>query len=286
VRFGVGLRVRYEAMARVARVAEACGYESVWLPEHLVFPADVGRASPHPGSTDPPVRPDIPTYDVLMVLVDLAATTSTVRLGTWVYNLALRHPFVSARAVQTLDILSGGRAVLGVGAGWLRGEYEAVGVDFALRGRRLDECIDVLRALWTADHIEHHGEFFSFDPVVFEPKPVQRPVPIHVGGESAAALRRAALRGDGWIGMDHTPASAAAQVRRLRAELAADGRDPAEVEVSVGATPATPAEVLAYAEAGVDRVIVSPWQSSADAVEGLERYAATVLHEAADDEEL
>jgi probable F420-dependent oxidoreductase len=280
VKVGVALRVRYEAMVDVARAAEDCGFESVWLPDHLVLPAEIGDRSPVPGQDHPPVRADIPTLDTLMVLLTVALATERLRCGTYVYNLALRSPFVAARAVQTLDVLSGGRAVLGVGAGWIPGEYAAVGLDFAARGRRLDECIDVLRLLWTKERPAHAGEAFRFDPVVFTPKPPQGVVPILVGGESVAALRRAARRGDGWIGMAHTPATAAAQVRRLRRLCAEAGRDPAEVEVSVAAAPADAAALDAYAAAGVDRLIVSPWDRTADAVEGLHAYTRDVLGKA------
>ena len=272
----MALRVRYEAMPEVARAAEGAGYESVWLPEHLIWPADLGGTSPY-ADGHPPVDPTIPTLDALMVLVRLAERTATIRLGTYVYNLALRHPMVAARAVQTLDVLSGGRVELGVGAGWLPGEWAALGLDFRTRGRRLDECIDVLRCLWTAELPAYSGEFFQFDPVRFLPKPVQQPVPILVGGESRAALRRAARRGDGWIGMAHTPESAAKAVAALREECARVGRDPGELVVSVGAGAPSADDVRAYGEAGVARVIVSPWQRTADAVTGLQRYADEVV---------
>ena len=126
--------------------------------------------------------------------------------------------------------------------------------------------------------IEHHGEFFDFDAVMFEPKPVQKPAPpIHVGGESAAALRRAAAHGDGWLGLTHTPDSAAkivAELRRLRAEA---GRAGDRFEVSVGAQPADAAEVRRFAEAGVDRIITSPWKRSREYAEGMRRFAESVL---------
>ena len=270
------MRVRYDVMRDVAVAADELGVESVWLPEHLIWPADLGGLSPH-ADGHAPVDPTIPTLDTLMVLVDLAAITSRVRLGTYVYNLALRHPFVSARAVQTLDHLSGGRVELGIGAGWLEGEWLAAGLDFATRGRRLDECIDVLRCLWTAEQPCYDGEFVSFGPVRFEPKPLQAPLPISVGGESRAALRRAARRGDGWIGMDHDPASAARQVAALRRECAEAGRDPTEVVVSVGGAAADLDTVRAFAAAGVDRLIVAPWRRSADAVVGLTAYVDEVV---------
>lgn len=264
VRVGVALKVRYEAMREVAVAAEELGYESVWVPEHLVLPADLADST---HSSDHHLRPDIPTLDVLVFLATLATATSTIRLGTWVYNLALRHPIVAARAVQTLDVVSGGRVSLGVGAGWVEGEYAAVGVDFGTRGARLDECIDALRVLWTEDTPSFAGDHVTYGAVKFEPKPPQGRIPILVGGESDAALRRAATRGDGWIGMDHTPASAAAQVAKLR-ELT-DRR----LEVTVGATPRDAAELEAFAEAGVDRIIVAPFDRSADAIDGLRAYA-------------
>lgn len=264
VAVGVALKVRYEAMRDVAVAAEELGYESVWIPEHLVFPADLAAS---PDGSGHRVRPDVPTLDVLVFLATLATATTTIRLGTWVYNLALRHPIVAARAVQTLDVVSGGRVSFGVGAGWVEGEYAAVGVDFATRGARLDECIDALRELWTEDTPSFGGEHVSFGPVKFEPKPVQAPVPILVGGESDAALRRAAARGDGWIGMDHTPESAAGRVARIR-ELT-----DRPIEVTVGATPEGRDELVAYAEAGVDRVITAPFERTADAIDGLRAYA-------------
>ena len=152
-----------------------------------------------------------------MVLLKLGLATSTIRLGTYVYNLALRHPFVAARAVQSLNVLTGGRVEFGVGAGWSAAEWAATGLDFTSRGRRLDECIDVVRLLWNESRPEYTGEFFDFPPVVFEPKPAQGLVPIHVGGESDAAMDRAARLGDGWIGMNHTVESAADAVSKVRA---------------------------------------------------------------------
>lgn len=276
MRFGVALRVRYEAMRDVTVAAEELGYESVWLPEHLVWPADLGGTSPY-ADGHPPVDPTIPTLDTLMVLLALGTATTRIRLGAYVYNLALRHPIVAARAVQTLDVLTAGRVELGVGAGWLPGEWAAVGLDFATRGRRLDECIDVVRALWTDELPEHHGEFVSFGPVHFEPKPVQGTVPVHVGGESAAALRRAARKGDGWIGMAHTPESAAGAVSRLRDECERAGRDPATLVVTVGGDAPDGGAVEAFAAAGVDRLIVAPWARTADAVTGLQRHADEVV---------
>src|SRR5256714_10889599 len=177
------------------------------MPQPLVSRVHRAR-SPPPGEDPPPVPPSTPVFDVFAYLSFLAGRTSRVRLATHVYNLGLRHPFIGARAVQTLDIVSGGRALFGIGASWLESEWDAVGLDFHTRGRRVDEAIAVCKHLWTEETIEHHGEFFDFGPVMFEPKPVQKPhPPVLVGGESPGALRRTARYGDGWIGLDHTPES-------------------------------------------------------------------------------
>jgi probable F420-dependent oxidoreductase len=266
--------VRPEMFVDLTVEAERLGFESVWMSEHLILPT--GQAQP-PGTevAHATISAATPTFDALGYLSHLAAVTSEIRLGTWVYLLGLRHPFVSARAVQTLDVVSGGRCDLGVGAGWLAGEWEAAQLDFASRGRRLSESIEVCRRLWSEESVEHRGEFYSFDGVGFEPKPIQRPgPPVHVGGESRAALRRAAELGDGWIGMQHTPASAAAVVATLGALGAGQvgGRD--AFQVTVGGSAASADDRAAWESSGVTRVIVSPWKRSADALGALRDVAA------------
>ena len=277
MKVGVALgRLNPAFFVRVTEEADRLGYESVWLPEHLVFPVHMTR-SPHPGEEHPPVPPHTPVFDVFAYLAFLAGRTERIRLATHVYNLALRHPFVAARAVQTLDVVSGGRAEVGIGAGWLESEWEAAGLEFRTRGRRLDEAVAVCKRLWTEEVVEHHGEFFSFGPVMFEPKPLQRPWPaLHVGGESDAALRRAVRLGDGWVGMAHTVESVASPVARLAAMLEAGDRAGERFEVSVGGPVSSVAELQAWEAAGVDRLIVSPWARSPDAADGLRRFADLV----------
>lgn len=256
--------------------AERLGYESVWLPEHLVFTRTMTR-SPHPGENIPPVPPTAPIYDAFAYLGYLAGRTERVRLGTHVYNIGLRHPFTAARGVQTVDLLSGGRFEFGIGASWLEQEWEAAELDFATRGRRVDEAVAVCKQLWTEETISHHGEFFNFDEVVFEPKPVQRPwPPILVGGESKAALRRAARLGDGWIGMGHTLESAQPQIAVLRELLADEGRDPATFQFVLGGPIESRDDVARWEDVGVTRMIVSPWRRSPEAVEGMRRFAEFV----------
>lgn len=209
-------------------------------------------------------------------LAAFAGMTSRLRFGTYVYQPALRHPFVVARAVATLDVVSAGRFEFGVGNGWSRAEWEAAGVPWARRGARLDETLDVLRGLFTEAAYGHDGECIRFPPVAFEPKPVQRPgPPVHVGGESRAALRRAVRRGDGWIGMHHTPKSVQEPLSRLRAELAASGR-PTALTTTVAAYPGE-VDVAGWRKSGVDRVIVAPWRRSHDALTGMRGFAEAHL---------
>ena len=257
--------------------AEVLGYESVWLPEHLVFPVVMSR-SPRPGEDHPPVPATTPVFDAFTYLAFIAARTERLRLGTHVYNLGLRHPFVAARGAATLDIVSNGRFEFGIGASWLEEEWVAAGLDFSTRGRRVDESMAVCRRLWTEPEIEHHGEFFDFATVAFAPKPVQRGgPPVLVGGESRAALRRAAILGDGWIGMGHTVESAAEPIAMLRALRADSPRADEPFTICLGGTVASRDEIARWEEIGVDRMIGSPWRRSPEAVDALGRYADLVL---------
>lgn len=259
-----------------AAAAERLGYESVWMPEHLVLPVTM-KGSPIPGDDHPPVPPTTPVFDAFSYLAFLAARCPNVRLGTHVYNVGLRHPFVAARAVQTLDVLSGGRVEFGIGASWLAEEWDAIGLDFRTRGRRVDEALVVCKQLWSEPEIEHHGEFFDFDAVAFEPKPVQKPwPPILVGGESPAALRRAARACDGWIGMSHTFETGAEQIALLRDLLAEYGRAEEDFQICLGAPVTSADDIARWEELGVTRLIVGPWRRSPEAVESMERLAEMV----------
>lgn len=278
MKFGLALgRLNPAFFVAVTVEADRLGFESVWLPEHLVLPVNM-TSSPHPGEDHPPIPANVPVFDCFAYLSYLAGLTERVRLGTHVYNLALRHPFVAARAVQTLDVVSGGRLELGIGAGWLAEEWRAAGLDFHTRGRRLDEALEVCTRLWSEEVIEHHGAFFDFDPVMFEPKPVQKPwPPIHVGGESDAALRRAARVGDGWIGITHTLESVRHPVELLTRLREDAGRAERPFEITLGGPVATRDDVARWEEAGVDRLIVAPWARSRAAVEGMQRFADVIF---------
>jgi probable F420-dependent oxidoreductase len=257
-------------------VADQLGYESVWISEHLVLPV-AGGGSPVAGDEHPPVPADVPVYDAFGYLSFLAAKTQRIGLGTYVYNIGLRHPFVVARGAATLDIVSGGRLEFGIGASWLRAEWEAVGLDFDRRGSRVDESIAVCQRLWTEPVVEHHGRWFDFPEVCFEPKPSSPGgVRLHIGGDGPAALRRAGTVGHGWMPMNHAlgalPAAAEA-IAEWRRRAGRDGR----TEITVAAPVESDTDLDRLRRAGVDRVIVRPWRRSADAVAGLERFAKRFL---------
>jgi probable F420-dependent oxidoreductase len=275
MKIGISLGTLHPSLwVEATREADRLGYESVWMPEHLVIPIAM-TDSPHDGEDHPPIPANVPVFDALTYLGFLAGQTEQIHFGTQVYNIGLRHPFVVARAVATLDIISGGRLEFGIGASWLRAEWEAVGLDFDTRGRRVDESIDVCQRLWSDSVVEHHGQFFDFDPVMFEPKPAQPPR-LHVGGDGPAALRRAATVGDGWIPMNHTVEQIAVDARRIAQLREAAGRGgTVEITLAGGGTDAD--ELRRWADLGIGRALVKPWASTKGALDGMRRFAEDLL---------
>lgn len=269
-------RMHPRIWVEAAETADRVGFESAWLPEHLVLPLAMA-GSPFEGADHPPVPPNTQLFDPGSMLSFLAARTTSIRFGTYVYLLGLRHPFITARAFGTLDWVSNGRAVIGAGAGWLRSEWEALGIDPSTRGARLDEAIEVCRRLWIEETVAHDGPHFPFAEVAFEPKPVQQPIPILIGGESAVALRRAGHLGDGWIGMGATPDSAAVAVTTLQGHREEAGRLDAPFEVTVGGECASEDDVVAWEAAGVDRLIVPPWRRTAEVLDAMEAFAGRFI---------
>ncbi len=253
-----GLSPRF--YADVAQSAEANGFESVWMPEHLVFPATMPATYLYSESGTPPVDVRTPLYDPWVALAYVAHATTAIRLATNVYVLPLRHPIPVARAVVTLDRLSNGRVTLGIGVGWLEDEFLAVGQSFHDRGARTDAMIDVLRRLWSDDVVEEHGSHFDFGPVTFEPKPRRGQIPIEVGGATPRALRRAGRLGDGWV---EVGCATLDDVReKLDVVLAArrdSGRDGDAFEVTLsGRFGHHLDDVRRAADAGATRIIASP----------------------------
>jgi probable F420-dependent oxidoreductase len=278
MKIGFGLvRVHHSQWIDATILGDQLGYESVWIPEHLVMPEHV-QEMPYPNVVYN-LPTDAPLLDAFTFLAFMAGQTSRLRLGTAIYNAGLRHPLVVARAVSTLDILSGGRLEFGVGVSWLEAEWKAVGLDFHTRGRRIDECLDVCKRLWVEPTIEHHGECFDFEPVKFEPKPLQKPhPPIVIGGSGAAAIRRAATIGNGWIPSQsqltlEQVSAGVVRIAELRDEAGVEGN----VEITWSSDNPSVRDIEAFAAAGIDRVIVKPWSKTREALDGLERFAEEVL---------
>jgi probable F420-dependent oxidoreductase len=222
----VGERIREVAVA-----ADGLGYHVVWVAEHLIYPKEI--LTPYPYGESLPFSPTDPILDVATTLAWTAAVTSHVRLGSSVMVLPYHHPIALAKALATVDVLSRGRLVVGVASGWLREEFEMLGVPFHERGARTDEAIDLLDHLWRSESTTFHGRFHTLDEAIFFPKPVQRPrPPIWIGGHGRAALARVAHRGDGWIAAPRGLAALEDGVAAIRSEAERIGRDPGEIGIS------------------------------------------------------
>ena len=284
----IGLNIvwaRPEHVVAFAQAAEDLGYESVWSGEHVSLPATPDWWKLFPAAdlmgdafTEEmiPFSPASPFLDPMVVLAHVAAATKRVRLGIGIYMLTLRDAVLVGRTLASLDVLSGGRLDMATGLGWTEDEYRFTGNEWTTRGKRCNELIRALRVLFEDDAPEFHGDFFDFDPIGFEPKPVQRPFPIHVGGGGPAAMRRAATLGDGWYGEVHP----IPEIERLRAEAGRDGQPFEYSTISLGT--ATPAELETLAEQGVHRVVVTPWpgkrvgEVGREGLDEIEQYAKAI----------
>jgi len=248
-----------ELVGAVGREAEERGFESIWVAEHVVLFDEYDSAYPYDPSGRFPAGGDAGMVEPFTALTYLAAVTERIRLGTGICLVPQRNPVYTAKAVTDVDALSAGRVDFGVGVGWLREEFEALGVPFERRGQRTDEYLAAMRSLWCDEVSEFHGELYDLRPCRMYPKPVQLPhPPIHVGGESDAALRRVARLGQGWFTFGRLPEDLPPALERLDAALAAEGRTRADITLSVSPYmhPVTPESVGRYAELGVDRLVV------------------------------
>jgi probable F420-dependent oxidoreductase len=286
--FGVGIGPTVEPnwVRTVATTAERLGFSTIWAPEHVVLLDEY--ASKYPYSTGKfPAPTDTPIADPFTTLAYAAAYTSKIRLATGICLVPEHNPLVLAKTVATVDRLSDGRFVLGVGVGWLAEEFQALGISFDRRGQRTREYIDVMRKLWTERNSSHHGEFVNFTNVLSYPKPVSdKGVPVWFGGESNPALRRVAEYGDGWIGFNLLPDQAAEKVKRIEALLKANGRKRSDVCLAVSpyTSPITTDDLKRYRDAGVEEValVVSgrPGTES-EMIAGLEQMAREFVEPAA-----
>lgn len=231
----IGPAATAKAVSEVARRAEALGYDTLWVTERLLYP--VKPQTPYVGSPDGSLPEAFKVaLDPVDTLTFAAAQTSRIGLGTSVLDIPFYNPVLLARRLTTLDVLSGGRLRVGFGVGWSKDEFDAVGASPGERGRRADEFLRVLKAIWTTDPVEFQGQYYRIPRAIIHPKPVQRPhPPIYLAAFAPAALRRAATLADGWLPVG-LPVEAMAQMSAQLRELAkAAGRDPAALEVVVRA---------------------------------------------------
>jgi probable F420-dependent oxidoreductase len=267
VKFGImfantGPYTTPEGARALGQAAEDAGIESLWAVEHVVVPKGYASQYPYDPSGRMPGPEDSPIPDPLVWLTYLAAVTTTVKLGTGILILPQRNPLVLAKECATLDQLSGGRLLLGVGAGWLEEEFDALGVPFASRGQRLDDHIGALRAAWGEQPASYSGPVTQFEDLYVRPQPVDGTVPIVVGGHSAVAARRAGRLGDGFFPGRGAHDELAALMATMRAAAVDAGRDPEAIEVTTGGAAAfapDPVEALQQQEAlGISRVVIPP----------------------------
>lgn len=266
-----------DLLAHLAQHAESCGVESLWTVEHVVIPK--GYQTPYPYSKDGkiPGGEDVAIPDPLLPLSFVAALTKKVRLATGVMILPQRHPLYVAKEMATLDLLSGGRTILGIGSGWLKEEFDALGLDFHARGGRTDEAIQSLRACWRDNPSSFHGKHFNFGPLMSFPKPAQPSIPIHIGGHSPAAARRAGRLGDGFFPALGEAAKLKELFTIMRTEADKAGRNPDHIELSC-MTRASAESIKPLADLGISRVIVAPPAFDKDGLtRGLEKLGNEVI---------
>jgi probable F420-dependent oxidoreductase len=237
----------------LVQAAEAVGFDSAWTVEHTVIPHGYQSQYPYsPTGKLPGGDGDFDLPDPLIWMAYVAAATSRIKLATGVIILPQHNPVITAKQVATLDHMSAGRVLLGVGVGWLKEEFEALGSPFEERGARTDEYIRVMRELWRADRPTFKGKFFSFTDAYMRPKPVNRAVPIIIGGHSIFAAKRAGRLGDGFFPARGAPPEL---LKLVRDTAEAHGRDPNAIEITTS-LPENLDDLSTMAAAGIDRVLV------------------------------
>ena len=241
-----------EAAIEITQAAEQAGFESIWTIEHVVVPDTYESVYPYATSGKMTADNSMPIPDPLVWLTFVAGVTKTIKLATGVLILPQRNPLVLAKILASIDHLSGGRMLLGIGVGWLKEEFDALGVPFADRGARTDDYVAAMRALWTAEGpASYHGPFVDFERMWCRPRP-KGDIPVIVGGQTKLAARRAGRLGDGYFPARAQPWELIDEMRRA-AEAA--GRDPDSIEITVSA-PDDPAEIAELERRGVQRVLV------------------------------
>jgi probable F420-dependent oxidoreductase len=273
-----------DSAGRLARLAEAAGFDMLITVEHVIWPTAYTSAYPYAASGRIPGDPSTPLPDPLIWMAWVAAVTSRLRFMTGVVILPQRNPLVLAKEVATLDYMSGGRIDLGIGVGWLKEEFSAVGVPFERRGKRADEYIAAMRALWAGDDASFAGEFVNFTGVSSNPKPVRGRVPIVIGGHSPAAAQRAGRLGDGFFPLSAGQSEIGPLIDMMRETAASAGRDPAAIEITTtcpGLSPRSggdPRQAIEERKAmGVTRLIVPVAPFMPDLEQAMARFGETVI---------
>ena len=237
----------------LVQAGEAAGFESAWTVEHTVVPANYTSTYPYSGDGKMAGgRDDIPLPDPLIWMAYMAAVTSTIKLATGILIVPQHNPVITAKQVATLDQMSGGRVLLGIGVGWMKEEFDAIGAPFEDRGARTDEYVAAMRELWTADKPTFHGRWVNFDETYCRPQPAQGSVPIIVGGDTVPAAKRAGRLGDGYFPARNAPAELIDLARRTAEE---HGRDPDALEITTS-VPDDLDDIPALAARGVSRLLV------------------------------
>lgn len=271
---------------RLCRLAEAAGFDSVVAVDHVVFPNKYGSTYPYSATGRLPGGPSGMLPDPLIWMAAMAAVTTRLRFMTGVIILPLRNPLVLAKQVATLDHMSGGRIELGIGVGWLKEEFEALGVPFEKRGKRSDEYIAAMRSLWAKDGASFNGEFVNFHEVTCSPKPVAKDVPIVIGGHSEAAAKRAGRLGNGFFPSIGATVDTAPLYDVARRAADAAGRDPASIEMMGGCPELLPgsgkdarAAIEARAARGIDRIVLPVGPFMPNLEESLGRFGETFIRQ-------
>ena len=257
--FASSVAIDGDSTLEICLRASGAGFESLWGGEHVVLPDSISSKYPYSADGKIPAEPDTPIPDPLIWLAFAAAAAPTLRLGTCILIVPQRNPLVLAKELATLDQLSGGRVELGLGIGWLKEEFDALGVAWERRGARNDEYIAAMRALWAAPHAEFHGEFVDFAPVTCSPRPVNGSIPVLVGGHTDAAIQRAVRIADGYFPGEGNSERLGKLIERLRMVAEEAGRDPDSIEISAmfGAQIADPEAGVEQMKAlGVGRIMV------------------------------
>ncbi len=265
-------------MIGLAQLAERAGFESVWTFEHVVVPMDYQSKYPYAESGKMGAEPETPFIDPLIALTAIAAATKTLRLGTGVNILSEVNPLLLAKQTASLDVISGGRFMLGVGIGWLKEEFRAMGVPFERRGARFDDYVAAMRKVWSGEVVEHQSDFLDWTGFKSYPLPVQNPMPVIMGGTKGRIYERIARYGDGWFVPGGDPSELRGQIAELHQVCESMDRDPAEIEITCMWPGQGGVESLqALADAGVHRAVTFTLGLGPDPSDGIRRMGEEVI---------